>query len=96
MMDELRGSYAEAISRFGVTTLWLTAGLFHLMVDHRLTGLAPLRQLIAGGDVLSPSHIAKAQAALPAEAVARLTEAGRKLTIKEALDLARTPETAAA
>jgi amino acid adenylation domain-containing protein len=56
---------AKAISRFGVTTLWLTAGLFHLMVDHRLSGLAPLRQLIAGGDVLSPPHIAKAQAALP-------------------------------
>jgi amino acid adenylation domain-containing protein len=56
---------AEAISRFGVTTLWLTAGLFHLMVDHRLTGLKPLRQLIAGGDVLSPAHIAKAQSALP-------------------------------
>ncbi|MEA3106636.1 MAG: hypothetical protein QOI88_1241 [Gammaproteobacteria bacterium] len=56
---------AEAISRFGVSTLWLTAGLFHLMVDHRLKGLTPLRQLIAGGDVLSPSHIAKAQAALP-------------------------------
>jgi amino acid adenylation domain-containing protein len=56
---------AKAISRFGVTTLWLTAGLFHLMVDHRLSGLAPLRQLIAGGDVLSPPHIAKAQAAIP-------------------------------
>jgi amino acid adenylation domain-containing protein len=56
---------AQAISRFGVTTLWLTAGLFHLMVDHRLAGLTPLRQLIAGGDVLSPPHIAKAQAALP-------------------------------
>jgi amino acid adenylation domain-containing protein len=56
---------AEAISRFGVSTLWLTAGLFHLMVDHRLKGLTPLRQLIAGGDVLSPSHVAMAQAALP-------------------------------
>jgi amino acid adenylation domain-containing protein len=56
---------AEAISRFGVTTLWLTAGLFHVMVDHRLTGLKPLRQLIAGGDVLSPAHIARAQSALP-------------------------------
>src|SRR5882757_4394198 len=56
---------AQAISRFGVTTLWLTAGLFHLMVDHRLMGLTPLRQLIAGGDVLSPPHIARAQAALP-------------------------------
>jgi hypothetical protein len=39
--------------------------LFHLMVDHRLMGLTPLRQLIAGGDVLSPSHVARAQAALP-------------------------------
>ncbi|HLZ99852.1 MAG TPA: amino acid adenylation domain-containing protein, partial [Steroidobacteraceae bacterium] len=56
---------AEAISRFGVTTLWLTAGLFHLMVDHRMSGLSPLRQLLAGGDVLSPIHVAKAQSALP-------------------------------
>src|SRR5450631_3359483 len=60
-LDDIAG----AISRFGVTTLWLTAGLFHLMVDHRLQGLAPLRQLIAGGDVLSPPHVARAQAALP-------------------------------
>jgi amino acid adenylation domain-containing protein len=56
---------AQSISRHHVTTLWLTAGLFHLMVDHRLDGLAPLRQLLAGGDVLSPTHIAKAQAGLP-------------------------------
>jgi amino acid adenylation domain-containing protein len=56
---------ADAIARYRVTTLWLTAGLFHLMVDHRLEALAPLRQLIAGGDVLSPSHVARAQAGLP-------------------------------
>ena len=56
---------AAAILRYGVTTLWLTAGLFHLMVDHRLDGLAPLKQLIAGGDVRSPPHVARAQAALP-------------------------------
>jgi amino acid adenylation domain-containing protein len=60
-LDEI----AQSISHHGVTTLWLTAGLFHLMVDHRLEGLAPLRQLIAGGDVLSPSHIVRAQAGLP-------------------------------
>ena len=36
----------------------------------------------------------QARAALPADEVARVTEAGRKLTIKEALDLARTPPTA--
>lgn len=56
---------AETIQRHGVTTLWLTAGLFHLMVDHRLDGLRPLQQLLAGGDVLSPPHVAKALRALP-------------------------------
>ena len=56
---------AHSIAQHGVTTLWLTAGLFHLMVDHRVDGLLPLRQLLAGGDVLSPTHIRKAQAALP-------------------------------
>jgi aspartate racemase len=54
-----------AIRRFGVTTLWLTAGLFHLMVEQRVADLRPLRQLVAGGDVLSPSHVHKALAAMP-------------------------------
>jgi amino acid adenylation domain-containing protein len=68
IMEEARPSLdeiASAISRYGVSTLWLTAGLFHLMVDHRLDGLRPLRQLLAGGDVLSPSHVARALAELP-------------------------------
>ena len=56
---------AEAIRVNRVTTVWLTAGLFHLMVESRLDGLRPLRQLIAGGDVLSPPHVAKALKALP-------------------------------
>lgn len=56
---------AETISRHRASVAWLTAGLFHLMVDHRLDALKPLRQLLAGGDVLSPSHIEKALAALP-------------------------------
>lgn len=37
----------------------------------------------------------QARAALSAHDVARATEAGRRLTIREALDLARTPQTAA-
>ena len=37
-----------------MTTLWLTAGLFHEMVERRSAGLRPLRQLLAGGDVLQP------------------------------------------
>jgi hypothetical protein len=40
--------------------------------------------------------VERARAALSADEVARATEAGRKLTIKEALDLARTPEPASA
>jgi amino acid adenylation domain-containing protein len=60
---------AAAIARHGVTTLWLTAGLFHLMVELRLEALRPLRQLLAGGDVLSPAHVARALAALPGTAI---------------------------
>jgi amino acid adenylation domain-containing protein len=56
---------AAEIARHGITTMWLTAGVFHLMVDNNLDGLKPLRQLLAGGDVLSPPHIVKALRALP-------------------------------
>ncbi|HEV7786142.1 MAG TPA: amino acid adenylation domain-containing protein, partial [Thermoanaerobaculia bacterium] len=56
---------AEVVARQGVTSLWLTAGLFHAMVDGPIAGLRPLRQLLAGGDVLSPSHVRRALADLP-------------------------------
>jgi amino acid adenylation domain-containing protein/non-ribosomal peptide synthase protein (TIGR01720 family) len=48
---------ADAIAHHKITTLWLTAGLFHLMVTEQLTSLRPLRQLLAGGDVLSLAHV---------------------------------------
>jgi amino acid adenylation domain-containing protein len=41
----------------GVTTLWLTAGLFNLMVEQHLEDLRQIRQLLAGGDVLSSHHV---------------------------------------
>ncbi|MCA1566192.1 MAG: amino acid adenylation domain-containing protein, partial [Acidobacteria bacterium] len=49
----------DVIREYGVTTLWLTAGLFHLMVDEQLEDLKGLRQLLAGGDVLSVPHVEK-------------------------------------
>ncbi|WP_084143620.1 hybrid non-ribosomal peptide synthetase/type I polyketide synthase [Methylocapsa acidiphila] len=60
-LDEI----GEAIARHGATTAWFTAGLFHELVDHNLGALRPLRQILAGGDVLSPAHIEKALAGLP-------------------------------
>jgi len=49
----------QVLQRHEVTTLWLTAGFFHLMVDENMAGLRSVKQMIAGGDVLSASHIAK-------------------------------------
>jgi len=49
----------QVIQQYQITTLWLTASLFHLMVDERLEDLKPLRQLLAGGDVLSVPHVQK-------------------------------------
>jgi amino acid adenylation domain-containing protein len=54
------------IRRERVTTAWLTASLFRVMVDEQLADLAGLRQLLAGGDVLSPPHVARAMTALGA------------------------------
>ena len=47
----------QSLKAHGVTTLWLTAGLFHLMVEERLADLSGLNQLLAGGDVLSARHV---------------------------------------
>ena len=47
----------ETIRRHGVTTLWLSAGLFQQVVEERCDCLQGVRQLLAGGDVLSPPHV---------------------------------------
>jgi amino acid adenylation domain-containing protein len=53
------------IAAHGITTLWLTSGLFNAMVESNVEGLRPLRQLLTGGDALSVPHVQKALAELP-------------------------------
>ncbi|HEX7186485.1 MAG TPA: amino acid adenylation domain-containing protein [Thermoanaerobaculia bacterium] len=60
-LPELR----REIERRAVTTLWLTAGLFHQMVEEEVEGLRPLRQLLAGGEALSVPHVQRALSTLP-------------------------------
>lgn len=48
---------ARLLRHYRVTSLWLSAGLFHLMVDHHPEELKQVKQVLAGGDVLSPAHV---------------------------------------
>jgi aspartate racemase len=51
---------SRTIQAHDITTLWLTAGLFHRMVDSNLEALKPLRELLAGGEALSAPHVRQA------------------------------------
>jgi len=55
----------DLLKQHQVSTAWLTAGLFHLLVGERLQDLSSLSQLLAGGDVLSPRHVQKVLEELP-------------------------------
>ncbi len=55
----------SALKQYRVTTLWLTAGLFNLMVDNHLDDLRGVRQFLAGGDILSVPHVRKVFKELP-------------------------------
>ncbi|MFD2168460.1 amino acid adenylation domain-containing protein [Tumebacillus lipolyticus] len=55
----------QVIQTAQVTTLWLTAGLFRQMVESQLESLSSVRQLLAGGDVLSVSHVKKVRQRWP-------------------------------
>ncbi|HYH83616.1 MAG TPA: amino acid adenylation domain-containing protein, partial [Longimicrobium sp.] len=56
----------HALREHGVTTLWLTAGLFHAMVDEQLDALGGVAQLLAGGDVVPVAQVARVRERFPA------------------------------
>src|SRR5262249_11999243 len=51
------GKLRELIERERISVMWLTAGLFHHVVEEILSTLAGVRMLLAGGDVLSVEHV---------------------------------------
>ncbi len=53
------------IAKERITTVWLTAALFHQMVDTQLERFAGVKYLLAGGDVLSPAHVERVLARFP-------------------------------
>jgi non-ribosomal peptide synthetase component F len=46
------GEIAATVAEQGVSTMWLTAGLFQVMAAEQLESLREVKQLLAGGDVL--------------------------------------------
>lgn len=55
----------KIIQQHQINILWLTSGLFNLMVEEQLHDLKPIKQLLAGGDVLSVWHVKKLLEELP-------------------------------
>lgn len=55
----------QTIREQRVTCLWLTAGLFNQIIDHRPETLAFAKHVLAGGESLSPRHVRRAQKLLP-------------------------------
>jgi amino acid adenylation domain-containing protein len=53
-----------AIRQYGVTTIFLTTALFNLAVEQGVEELKRLRQLLWGGELVSPRHVQKAIAHL--------------------------------
>ncbi|GHG97216.1 non-ribosomal peptide synthetase [Streptomyces lanatus] len=51
---------AGLVERHAVTSLYLSASLFHVIVDEYPRALAGVRELIVGGEPLSPAHAARA------------------------------------
>ncbi|MCA1579632.1 MAG: amino acid adenylation domain-containing protein, partial [Acidobacteria bacterium] len=56
---------AATLRRYQITTLWITTGLFHVMVERQIEALKGLRQIITGGDVMMPALAEKVLREVP-------------------------------
>ncbi|MCU0288397.1 MAG: amino acid adenylation domain-containing protein, partial [Acidobacteria bacterium] len=55
----------EAIQKNNINLMWLTSPLFNQLLDTDMEIFAGIRNLLVGGDVLSPSHIYRAKKRFP-------------------------------
>lgn len=55
----------DILKSTGVTTLWLTAALFNMIIDEKPELLSSVKEVLTGGEALSVPHICRALAALP-------------------------------
>ncbi|WP_447039989.1 amino acid adenylation domain-containing protein [Streptomyces sp. DSM 118878] len=51
---------ARLVAAHGVTSMYLSGSLFNVIVDEYPQAIAGLRELIVGGEALSPPHVARA------------------------------------
>lgn len=57
--------YDTLLRKRGVTVLWMTAAVFHLIADHAPNTFDCLKQLIVGGDVIFPRAVQAVRRACP-------------------------------
>jgi acyl-coenzyme A synthetase/AMP-(fatty) acid ligase len=50
------GEIERLLDQFKVTTLWLTAGLFNVVMEERPDAIRNIKHLLTGGDIASPRH----------------------------------------
>jgi amino acid adenylation domain-containing protein len=50
------GELERLLDQFKVTTLWLTAGLFNVVMEERPHAIRNIKHLLTGGDIASPRH----------------------------------------
>jgi hypothetical protein len=52
-------SLKDCVAIHGVETVWLTSSLFNMIVDEDPSAFSGVRQLMIGGERLSPAHVAR-------------------------------------